>query len=73
MAFLEHRNALLYGKSAKMAGPQNISTKAYVVEGKGAPFTLRDVVLDAVQPGEVLVEMEYTGLCHTVGFAVIRD
>ncbi|KAL3480785.1 chaperonin 10-like protein [Aspergillus californicus] len=43
----------------------SISTKAYVVEEKGAPFVLRDVVLDGVRPDEVLVEMKYTGLCHT--------
>ncbi|OJJ05103.1 hypothetical protein ASPVEDRAFT_74525 [Aspergillus versicolor CBS 583.65] len=42
-----------------------IPTKAYVVDRKGAPFVLRDVVLDALQPDELLVEMKYTGLCHT--------
>ncbi|KAE8379697.1 chaperonin 10-like protein [Aspergillus bertholletiae] len=42
-----------------------ITTKAYVVEEKGAPFVLRDVILDQVQPSEVLVEIKYTGLCHT--------
>lgn len=28
---------------------------------------LRDVVLDALQPDELLVEIKFTGLCHTVG------
>ncbi|KAL5343982.1 hypothetical protein BJX70DRAFT_393403 [Aspergillus crustosus] len=42
-----------------------ISTTAYVVDKLGAPFTLREVLLDALQPNEVLVEMKYTGLCHT--------
>ena len=41
-------------------------TKAFVVEGPGAPYVLKDVVLDEVRPQEVLVEMKYTGLCHTV-------
>lgn len=41
-------------------------TSAYVVEDKNAPFVLQTVVLDALQPSEVLVEMKYTGLCHTV-------
>ena len=30
------------------------------------PFVLRDVVIDEVNDDEVLVEMKYTGLCHTV-------
>ncbi|KAL4880568.1 chaperonin 10-like protein [Aspergillus karnatakaensis] len=42
-----------------------IPTKAYVVESKGAPFVLHDVILDDVGPDEILVEMKYTGLCHT--------
>lgn len=44
----------------------NIPTKAYVVHGKGQPFKLEDVVLDGVCPNEVLVEIKYSGLCHTV-------
>ncbi|EEP77961.1 conserved hypothetical protein [Uncinocarpus reesii 1704] len=48
-----------------MADSQRITTKAYVVESQGAPFTLRDVILDALQPDEVLVELKYTGICHT--------
>ncbi|KAI8680421.1 PKS-ER domain-containing protein [Fusarium keratoplasticum] len=40
-------------------------TKAYVVAERGGPFELRDVVLDGLQPNEVLVEIKYTGLCHT--------
>ncbi|KAJ4859460.1 zinc-binding dehydrogenase domain-containing protein [Trichoderma breve] len=48
-----------------MAAPRNIRTKAYVVQGEGDPFTLCDVVLDEVQPNEVLVEIWYTGICHT--------
>lgn len=44
-----------------------IPTKAFVVDAPGAPFVLQDVVLDEVRPHEVLVEMKYTGLCHTVG------
>ncbi|KAM0469870.1 hypothetical protein ACHAPX_010255 [Trichoderma viride] len=48
-----------------MEAPRKIRTKAYVVQGKGSPFTLCDVVLDEVQPNEVLVEIWYTGICHT--------
>ena len=50
---------------------KNIPTKALVVEEPGAPFVLRDVVLDEVRSDEVrsdevLVEMLFTGICHTV-------
>ncbi|MER6072990.1 NAD(P)-dependent alcohol dehydrogenase [Streptomyces sp. NPDC001817] len=40
-------------------------TRAAVVESGGAPFTLCDVELDAPGPGEALVRMVATGLCHT--------
>lgn len=43
-----------------------IRTKAFVVESPKAPFVLQDVVLDEVRDSEVLVEMKYTGICHTV-------
>ncbi|KAJ5662360.1 Polyketide synthase enoylreductase [Penicillium maclennaniae] len=42
-----------------------IPTKAFVVEAPNAPFVLQDVILDEVRDNEVLVEMKYTGLCHT--------
>lgn len=45
---------------------KNIPTKALVVEKPKDPFVLKDVILDEVRPDEVLVEMKYTGLCHTV-------
>jgi Zn-dependent alcohol dehydrogenase len=45
---------------------KNIPTRALVVEKAGSPFILRDVILDEVREDEVLVEMKYTGLCHTV-------
>ncbi|RDW65669.1 NAD(P)-dependent alcohol dehydrogenase [Aspergillus mulundensis] len=43
----------------------SITTKAYVVEEKGGPFVLKDVILDHLEPDEVLIEMKFTGLCHT--------
>ena len=49
-----------------MPHPQELVTKAYVVAERGGPFELRDVVLDGLQPNEVLVEIKYTGVCHTV-------
>ncbi|KAL4957650.1 chaperonin 10-like protein [Aspergillus filifer] len=42
-----------------------IPTKAYLVEEKGGPFVLKDVVLDGVEPDELLLELKFTGLCHT--------
>lgn len=45
---------------------KNIPTTAFVVDKPGAPFVLQDVILDEVRANEVLVEMKYTGLCHTV-------
>ena len=50
---------------------RNIPTKAYVVDAKGAPFMLRDVILDEVREHEVLVEIKYTGICHTVRLNIL--
>ncbi|CAI7648056.1 unnamed protein product [Penicillium pancosmium] len=50
---------------------ENIQAKAYVVSSQGSPFVLQDVTLDGVQESEVLVEIKYTGLCHTD--IVVRD
>jgi Zn-dependent alcohol dehydrogenase len=49
-----------------MIPQRNIPTKAFVVDSPKSPFVLQDVVLDEVRENEVLVEMKYTGLCHTV-------
>ncbi|MER6125785.1 NAD(P)-dependent alcohol dehydrogenase [Streptomyces sp. NPDC001795] len=40
-------------------------TRAAVVESGGASFTLSDIELDTPGPGEALVRMVATGLCHT--------
>ncbi|KAJ5779621.1 Polyketide synthase enoylreductase [Penicillium paradoxum] len=48
-----------------MIPEKQIPTTAFVVEKPGAPFVLQDVILDEVRANEVLVEMKYTGLCHT--------
>lgn len=45
---------------------KDIVTKALVVEEVGSPFKLMEVVLDEVRRDEVLVEILYSGLCHTV-------
>lgn len=38
---------------------------AYVVEGVNAPFVREELELDAPGPGEVLVRVVATGVCHT--------
>ncbi|GLI76564.1 hypothetical protein PoHVEF18_004837 [Penicillium ochrochloron] len=48
-----------------MIPQRKIPTKAFVVDSPKSPFVLQDVVLDEVRENEVLVEMKYTGLCHT--------
>lgn len=45
---------------------KNISTTALVVEKPGAPFLLENVILDEVRSQELLVEIKYAGVCHTV-------
>jgi aryl-alcohol dehydrogenase len=42
-----------------------LTTLAAVVDSPGAPFVVSEVVLDDLHPGEVLVQMVATGLCHT--------
>ncbi|KAI1630142.1 chaperonin 10-like protein [Exophiala viscosa] len=44
---------------------KDIPTKAIVVQKPHAPFELRDVILDEVRAHEVLVQMKFTGICHT--------
>src|SRR4051812_49022174 len=39
--------------------------KAAVVSTLGAPLDIRDVEVPTLQPGQVLVEIESSGLCHT--------
>lgn len=45
---------------------KNIKTRALVVDAPGEPFRLRDIIIDEVRDDEVLVEMYYSGICHTV-------
>ncbi|WP_017729108.1 NAD(P)-dependent alcohol dehydrogenase [Halalkalibacterium ligniniphilum] len=40
-------------------------TKAAVTLGKGEPFQITDIMVDDPQPGEVLVRLVATGICHT--------
>ncbi|KAK6385861.1 hypothetical protein LTS17_001433 [Exophiala oligosperma] len=46
---------------------RNIPTQALVVGTRGAPFKLTQIILDEVRDNEVLVEVMYSGVCHTHG------
>ena len=43
-----------------------LKTEALVVQEPKAKFTLTAITLDEVRADEVLVEMRYSGICHTV-------
>ena len=43
-----------------------LQTEALVVQEPKADLTLIDITLDEVRPDEVLVEIKYSGICHTV-------
>ena len=47
---------------------ESTNTKALVVVKPGAEFVLQDVICDHVGNHDVVVEIKYSGLCHTVGF-----
>ena len=47
------------------AEDMGIRTRAAIALGNGAPLILDDIEVRAPQPGEVLVEMKASGLCHT--------
>ena len=49
-----------------MAETKDIETIAYVVHGPKQDFTLEDVILTGMQDSELLVDMKYSGICHTV-------
>jgi aryl-alcohol dehydrogenase len=46
-------------------------TKAAVTFGKGEPFKITDIMVDDPRPGEVLVRLVGTGICHTD--IIVRD
>lgn len=45
---------------------KDIETIAYVVHNPKEDFVLEDVVLDEMRDDEVLVDMKFSGICHTV-------
>jgi len=49
-----------------MTSTTNIETEAFVVDSPNAPFKLTPIVLDEMREDEFLIEMKYSGICHTV-------
>ena len=43
-----------------------VQTRALVVREPKADFTMTTITLDEVRADEILVEMKYSGICHTV-------
>lgn len=54
-----------------MATTTNIETEAFVVEEPNAPFKLTPIIIDEMRDDEYLIEMKYSGICHTVNTLVI--
>ena len=42
-----------------------VTATAYIVQQEGGKFKRKQVELDALQEGKVLVELQATGVCHT--------
>jgi len=50
-----------------------MDVKAAVAFKAGAPLSIETVTLDGPRPGEVLVEIKATGICHTDAFTLSGD
>jgi Zn-dependent alcohol dehydrogenase len=46
-----------------------LETEALVVDKPGGNFEMTPIVIHDLRPDEVLVEMKYSGVCHTVRVA----
>lgn len=49
-----------------MATTLDIPTEALVVESVGADFKMTPIILADMNDDEVLVEIKFSGICHTV-------
>ncbi len=47
-----------------------MKVKAAVAHRAGAPLTVETVELEGPRPGEVMVEIKATGVCHTDAFTL---
>ncbi|MBT4018703.1 MAG: S-(hydroxymethyl)glutathione dehydrogenase/class III alcohol dehydrogenase [Alphaproteobacteria bacterium] len=50
-----------------------MKTRAAIATQAGKPLVIEEVDLDGPQPGEVLVEIKATGVCHTDAFTLSGD
>jgi S-(hydroxymethyl)glutathione dehydrogenase / alcohol dehydrogenase len=50
-----------------------MKTRAAIATQAGKPLAIEEVDLDGPQPGEVLVEIKATGVCHTDAFTLSGD
>lgn len=50
-----------------------MKTRAAIAHKAGSPLTIAEVDLQPPQPGEVLVEIKATGVCHTDAFTLSGD
>ncbi|KAL0778329.1 hypothetical protein CaCOL14_005982 [Colletotrichum acutatum] len=63
---VEHvEDKVTLSQKTSLLGLKNIETEAYVVDKLNADFELVPIILDEIRPNEVLVEMKYSGVCHT--------
>jgi Zn-dependent alcohol dehydrogenase len=53
--------------------PTNLETEAFVVMKPGDDFKLTPIILDEVRDDELLIEMKYSGICHTVCISLSRS
>jgi hypothetical protein len=51
----------------------NIETVALVVDRPGGVFELKPVVFDEVRDDEYLIEMMFSGICHTVHLILLEQ
>lgn len=57
----------MYVHTLKMQLP--LETEALVVHAPGGDLSMTPIVIKDLRPDEVLVEMKYSGICHTVRIA----
>lgn len=46
----------------------DFESEAFVVMKPGDDFTITPIILDEVRDDEFLIEMQYSGICHTVSW-----
>ena len=60
----------MHGNTESRLGSELMKTRAAVARAKAQPLSLETVDLEGPAPGEVLVEIKATGICHTDEFTL---